>query len=281
METENDIIITIAIPFHNAEKYLPDAIDSVIWQTFTKFNLLLVDDGSTDSSLQIARSYERKDSRVKVYSDGRNRNLGFRLNQMSGMVSTKYLARMDADDIMHPDKIKKQLTVLEANPEIDVLGTNAYSIDENNSIQGIRLMYGSNKILERVRSFIHPTIVAKTAWFLDNPYDVKAIRVEDAELWFRTVGKYNFQIMTEPLFFYREFGNKYYKKYFKGFAPMLYVLQKYSYNLSLLKFVMKYYLSGAIYFCFYVFNGENYLINNRNAKKISNLTVSEVLKNAK
>src|SRR5690606_21713898 len=110
-------MVTIAIPFYNGEKYLELAIQSALAQTYTGWKLILLDDGSTDNSLAIANEYKKKDARIKVYSDGQNKNLGYRLNQIPELVDTKYLARMDADDIMHPKRIETQLRILEENPE--------------------------------------------------------------------------------------------------------------------------------------------------------------------
>lgn len=270
-------LVTVAIPFFNAQDFLSQAIESVFSQTYQDWKLLLIDDGSTDNSLNIAMKYE-KDRRVIIHSDGKNRNLGFRLNQIPSLVDSKYLVRMDADDIMHPERIEKQLKVLESNPEIDVLGTNAYSIDANNLVQGIRLKFSDNDIIKKVHAFIHPTIMAKTLWFENNPYDIKAERIEDAELWFRSGNRFNFQILTEPLLFYREFGNNYYKKYFKGFPAMLYVLKKHSYNFQLMKFAFKYYLSGMVYFLYNLFGREMVLVKGRNAVLMNNILISDILK---
>lgn len=255
-------MITIAIPFFNAEKFLELAIKSVLNQTYSNWILLLIDDGSTDSSLQIAKQYELNDFRIKVISDGLNKNIGFRLNEITNYVDTKYLARMDADDIMHPMRIEIQLKLMENNPEIDVLGSNAYSIDENNRIKGVRFNIGiDNPKLIDCKTFIHPTIIAKSEWFKKNPYDVKAVRVEDAELWFRS-RKSIFKTYTKPLLYYREFGSKYYKKYFKGIKSMFYVARKH-------KSLYWYYLAisnifkGIIYWIAYLFEKENVLIERR------------------
>src|SRR5690625_1371076 len=131
-------MITIGLPFFNDSRYLEMAIRSVINQTYQDWVLLLVDDGSSDGSLGIAKTYAEKDSRISVISDGENKKLPYRLNQIAKLTKTPYLARMDADDIMHPERIEKQLGILESNQEIDVLGTNAYSIDSNNEIRGVR-----------------------------------------------------------------------------------------------------------------------------------------------
>lgn len=219
-------MITIGVPFYNDEKYLDYAIKSIFSQTYTDWKLILISDGGIDNSLSIARKYEG-DGRVTIISDGENRKLPYRLNQIAQLSTTKYLARMDADDIMHPERIEKQLDILEKNPDIDVLGTNAFSIDDTNNIQGLRMKIGEEGYqLIDVRSFIHPSIMAKTEWFLENPYNLQAIRMEDAELWYRTRENNIFKVYTEALLFYREFDNKYYKKYFNSCKPMFFLAKE-------------------------------------------------------
>src|SRR5690554_4188978 len=90
--------VSIGIPFFNAEAYLLDAIKSVFAQTHQNWELILLDDGSTDRSLEIARSID--DPRVRVYSDGQNKHLAARLNEIARLARYEYLARMDADDLM-------------------------------------------------------------------------------------------------------------------------------------------------------------------------------------
>ncbi|UQB68761.1 glycosyltransferase family 2 protein [Epilithonimonas zeae] len=259
--------VTIAIPFYNAEEYLEMAILSVLSQTFEDFTLLLIDDGSTDSSLEIAKKYIA-DKRVKVISDGKNINLGNRLNEIPSMTETKFLARMDADDIMHPQRIEIQMDILKNNPEIDVLGSNVYSIDENNDVFGQRMTISNDSIVT-VKTFVHPTIIAKTEWFKNNPYDVSALRVEDTELWLRTYHQYTFKATTKPLLFYREIGDKYYKKYFKGFPGIFYILKKHKLSLSYLIFSIKYFISSFLYLIFNAIGVEHILVEKRNGIKIN------------
>lgn len=271
------IILTIAIPFYNSDKFLARAIESVLWQTYSDWELLLVDDGSTDMSLEIAKRYEVMDSRIKVISDGDNRNLGFRLNQIAKLSESKYLARMDADDIMHPRRIERQIDILERNPEIDILGTNVYSIDENENIIGLRYKKQSIGEIQDVKIFVHPTIMGKTEWFKVNPYDVKAERIEDTELWLRTKYSSNFKNFSEPLLFYREIGNNYWKKYFKGNKAVFYVLVKHRFKKDFFKFALRYYVAGVTYFIFNLFGMENILIKNRNKIHLKALTVKNIL----
>lgn len=255
-------MITIAIPFYNDQRFLDLAIKSVFSQTYNDWKLILISDGGTDNSLSIARKYEN-DPRVTVISDGENRKLPYRLNQIAQLSTTKYLARMDADDIMHPERIEKQLEILQKNPDIDVLGTNAYSIDDNNNIQGLRMNVGEKGYqLVDVKSFIHPSIMAKTEWFLENLYNVNAIRMEDAELWNRTYNSNNFKVYTEPLLFYREFASSYYKKHINA-AKSMFLLSKVSNNNIWKVKGLKLLLKGSVYYIGEKLNFEHKLLAKR------------------
>ncbi|AKH95615.1 MULTISPECIES: glycosyltransferase family 2 protein [Elizabethkingia] len=253
--------ITIAIPVYNAELYLSQAIKSVLDQSYKEFKLIIINDGSSDNSMKIAREFN--DSRIKIINDNLNKGLQYRLNQIIKLTDTPFLARMDADDIMHPERIKKQIEVFEEYPEIDVLGTNAYTIDGDNNVVGIRFIQGE-EVLKKVTGFIHPTVMARTSWFYNNLYDENAIRIEDAELWYRTASKYKFMMITEPLLFYREIGNKYYKKYFLANCSKSYILRKYKNNFFWKIFFMKNKFKGIIYWIFNIFGKEKILIKNRN-----------------
>lgn len=259
-------MVTIGLPFYNAEKYLALAIESVLQQTYTDWELLLLDDGSTDNSLSIAQSYAQKDSRIRVLSDSKNRKSGYRHNQAAQLTKTKYLAKMDADDIMHPNRIARQVEILETHSEIDVLGTNAYIINDDNKVIGTRYPIDSEERLERVKDFMQPTIMAKTEWFLTNPYDIEAIRLEDAELWYRTHSKYHFVRLNEPLLFYREVGNNYYKKYFLAQQSKAYIFSKYPNESYWKHYFRANFLKGIVYRIAHIFGMEQWLVNRRNVK---------------
>ena len=259
-------MVTIGLPFYNAEKYLALAIESVLQQTYTDWELLLLDDGSTDNSLSIAQSYAQKDSRIRVLSDSKNRKSGYRHNQAAQLTKTKYLAKMDADDIMHPNRIARQVEILETHSEIDVLGTNAYIINDDNKVIGTRYPIDSEERLERVKDFMQPTIMAKTEWFLTNPYDIEAIRLEDAELWYRTFSKYHFVRLNEPLLFYREVGNNYYKKYFLAQQSKAYIFSKYPNESYWKQYFRSNFLKGIVYRIAHIFGMEQWLVNRRNIK---------------
>ncbi|HZZ78542.1 MAG TPA: glycosyltransferase family 2 protein [Gemmataceae bacterium] len=197
--------VTIGIPFLNARRYLADAVRSVFAQTFADWELILIDDGSTDGSLDIIRNIS--DPRVHVVSDGTNRGLCARLNQMVSLAQGTYFARMDADDLMHPERIERQVAFLQANPQVDVVDTATYTVDHDLTPLGIRgdvpLDVRPQCVLRR-GLLIHPTAMGHTSWFRANPYDAAYVRAEDRELWVRTCQATTFGRLCEPLFFYRE-----------------------------------------------------------------------------
>lgn len=255
-------MITVGIPIYNAELYLAEAINSVLAQSYKDWELILIDDGSIDSSLEIAQKFEQCDKRIRVISDGKNKRLPARLNQIVKEAQSEYIARMDADDIMHPKRLERQLQILKANPKIDVLGTNAYTIDENDLVFGRRLL--ETEGLQKVECFIHPTIMGKKQWFVNNPYDEKAIRIEDTELWYRTKKFSNFIITNEPLLFYREFGGGYYKKYIKANTSKEYMLEKYPNDRYWKSFFLKNLSKSLVYKIADILNKEQVLVNKRN-----------------
>lgn len=265
---DNKDFISVGIPFFNAEKFLSKAIESVISQSYDNWELLLLDDGSNDGSLKIAKGFEQQDNRIKVFSDSKNKGLGARLNELAALSNGEYIARMDADDIMHPQRLETQLQILTDNSSIDVLGTNAYVIDENDLVFGMR--YRQQSGLIKVEHFIHPTIMGKKQWFLDNPYDEKAIRIEDAELWYRTKSSSNFYITYEPLLFYREFGNNYYKKYFQANGSAMHILNKYPEDKFWEDFFRLNKIKGSIYWFLNIIGKEQILINKRSEEVFDN-----------
>ncbi|MEN8358237.1 glycosyltransferase family 2 protein [Acinetobacter towneri] len=203
--------ISIGIPFFNAEPYLADAIKSVIQQSFEDWELILVNDGSSDSSLKIAESFAKKDNRIRVISDGLNKKLPYRLNQIIDESKGEYIARMDADDLMHPDRIKIQLDFLEKNKEFDLVSTGLVSINDKNQVRGIRCLreiYTDFSEVKRHYPIVHASILAKRDWYLRNKYDQSLPRTEDFELWCRTISNNDLKlaVLPEALYYYREEG---------------------------------------------------------------------------
>ena len=207
--------ISIGIPFYNAEKFLLNAIKSVFAQTHTKWELILIDDGSTDNSLKIAKSIN--DSRVRVISDGKNKKLASRLNEIVQLAKYDLIARMDADDLMSPTRIEKQIHILKNNPDIDLVTTGLFSVTDD--LQPISVRWNNNltishKDLLKRNIVVHAAIVARKSWFKRNPYDTKLKVAQDYNSWLRASYNNDFklQFIPEALYYYREEGNTSIKK---------------------------------------------------------------------
>lgn len=198
-------VVSIVIPFYNNETTLLDAIKSVFSQTYKNWELILLNDGSTDKSLEIANSIN--DNRVKVVNDGVNRGLVYRLNQSPLLVNGQYIARMDGDDLMHPQRLEKQMLMFFKNPDLDLVDTGAYSIDEVGNPIGVRglvpINYSPSHILKNT-ILLHASIIGKKEWFQKFPYDPIYIRAEDRELWMRSYKTSKFARVMEPLYIVRE-----------------------------------------------------------------------------
>jgi len=201
--------ISIGIPFYNAEKFLLNAIKSVFAQTHTKWELILIDDGSTDNSLKIAKSIN--DSRVRVISDGKNKKLASRLNEIVQLAKYDLIARMDADDLMSPTRLEKQLKILIENQKIDLVTTGLFSVTDDLKPIGIRWHQNTsitfNEVIQKKGcGVVHAAILAKKDWFLRNKYNQSLKIAQDFELWVRTYYKNDFKIhlLQEPLYYYRE-----------------------------------------------------------------------------
>ena len=207
-------IVTIALPVFNAEKYIENTIQSILNQTFIDFELIVIDDGSCDGSCNIIKSFN--DKRILLIENNKNRGAAYRTNQVINMAKGIFMAKMDADDIMHPDRLKLQVEYLIKKPHIDVLGSNVYSIDINNNIIGIhKIKSVERKFSEIIKRnfFAQPTIIGRVQWFRENLYDENIYGVEDYELWLRSFEKSHFENMELSLVFYREIGIPYISKY--------------------------------------------------------------------
>jgi len=197
--------VTVGLPFRNAAPTLAEAAGSVLAQTWEDWELLLLDDGSTDRSLEVARAFEGP--RVRVLSDGRHRGLAARLNELAQLARAPLLARMDADDLMHPERLARQVAWLDAHPETDALGAGAYTMDADGTLHGQRwsdpLPATVAEVLTR-ELFVHPTVMFRTAFARAHPYDPAYPRAEDLALWCAIRPEARLAVLPEPLHFYRE-----------------------------------------------------------------------------
>ena len=231
----NEKYISIGIPFYNAEKYLEDAICSILAQTHNYWELILIDDGSTDGSLEIAREFEKKDSRIRVISDGLNKKLPYRLNQVIDESQHGYIARMDADDLISSTRIETQFNYLYNNPTIDLVSTGILSLKNDLTLVGHRCT-SSQKIITKADAIvgttgiIHASIIAKKSWFNRNRYNENNSLAEDYELWLNAFLKNDLKVgfIEEPLYYYREEQNITIEKLLKAYNTQVNIIKSVS-----------------------------------------------------
>ncbi|PTT14000.1 glycosyltransferase family 2 protein, partial [Flavobacterium sp. HMWF030] len=238
---------------------------------FKDWVLYLIDDGSTDKSLKIAQKFVNSDKRIILINDGTNKGLVYRLNQVIDRADTDYIARMDADDVMLPERLERQLEIFENNKNVDIVATAAYTIDMNNNPVGIRdtekFELRSYKDILKKSVLIHPSILVKTKWYKLNMYDKDYFRAEDFELWCRTFKNTVFFKIPEPLMLYRE-GNVSIKNYTASMKTLRKIIKKYSKgvlsNFEIKVEILKTHLKSLIYISFGFFNLQYLLTKKRN-----------------
>ncbi|MEG4632700.1 glycosyltransferase family 2 protein [Microcoleus sp. AR_TQ3_B6] len=198
-------LVSIGMPIFNCEKTLKLAVRSLLNQTYSHWELLLIDDGSEDQTLKIAMSF--KDPRIRIIADGLNQKLQRRLNQAIALSQGKYFARMDGDDIAYPERLKSQVEYLEAHPEIDLLGTKYLVFDGEGKPMGITQgNLEHNEICHRPRAgfnILHPTWMGKIEWFRTYQYQTWATRIEDYEILLRSYPTSHFACIPNILLAYR------------------------------------------------------------------------------
>lgn len=196
---------------YNGEKHLREAIDSILNQTYTKFELIIVDDGSTDDSVSIIQRY--KDPRIKLHKNPDNMGLVNTLNAALKLCNGKYVARMDADDICLPDRIYKQVDYLDNNEDVVMVDCIMEYIDEN----GMRLSrYNSSHITPQAIKYSlpysnvlgHSSIMMRKVPYVQ--YGYRHTDFEDYDLWLRMINDgVTIHKLAEPLLLYRIHNNSY------------------------------------------------------------------------
>lgn len=199
-------LVSIGMPVFNCARTVAQSICSIQLQTFEDWELLIIDDGSTDDTFRVAS--EVSDARIQVIDGGVNRGLPARLNQTVALAKGDYFARMDGDDVCYPNRLRLQTDYLEKHPEIDLLGASMVIFRAQGQAYGGRTAVTSHhEICARPWSGIrmaHPTWMGRTEWFRSNPYCEDAIRMEDKDLLFRTHRQSKFANLPDYLLGYRE-----------------------------------------------------------------------------
>lgn len=182
--------VTVLMPVFNGEKHLREAIDSILLQTFTDFELLIINDGSSDSSESIIRSYS--DSRIRLINNSSNMSLIYTLNTGISLATGEYIARMDSDDICHPLRFAKQVEFLDNNHDYAMVAAKVRLIDSSSRETGVwlddcRITLRSEILnqLPNANCIAHPTVMIRTDVIRKFEYDPEQLHSEDYDLWLR------------------------------------------------------------------------------------------------
>ena len=200
-------LVTVLMSTHNDLSFLPEAVDSILAQTLTDFEFLIVDDGSTDGSGAYLAGL--RDPRVRVLRNAANEGLTRSLNRGLNEAAGRYVARMDADDVALPGRLARQVEFLEANPELGLLGTARVLIDEaGGEVAGGPAVCGSLRVRWKMllgNAFAHPTVMLRRSALERHGlrYDESFRTAQDYELWTRLLCHTGGDNLDEPLLRYR------------------------------------------------------------------------------
>lgn len=193
--------ISVIMSVYNGEKYLREAIESILNQTFADFEFLIVNDGSTDGSLEIIQSYP--DERIRVINNEQNIGLTKSLNRAIRQARGEFIARQDADDISLPNRFEEQIKYFDQHPETAMLGTSKYVIDEDGKIlrQEIALLKPRSKNLLKTNVLTHGAVMfRKTIVDELGAYNEVLRYSQDYELWLRIAKHYEVRNLRQQLY---------------------------------------------------------------------------------
>jgi glycosyltransferase EpsE len=213
--------VSIIMGIYNCAKTLPEAIESIISQTYENWELIMCDDGSTDNTYEVAQKYKiAYPNKIILIKNDENKGLNYTLNHCLEYAKSEYIARMDGDDISLPERFKKEVEFLESHPEYAIVSMPMIYFDENGD-WGKGNCDGEPQIKNMVKGtpFCHaPCMVRKEAFDAVGGYVVssKRLRVEDWDLWIRMYEKgYKGYNLSEHLYKMRDDINAYNRRKFK------------------------------------------------------------------
>lgn len=201
-------LVSVVIPVHNGEKYIKEALNSCLNQTYKNIEIIVVDDKSTDNTLNILREYESKDSRVNVIPVEKQNGLGNVLNIGIRASKGQYIARMDADDVMYPSRIEKQVEYMQSNPGCVAVGGQIDIIDGDGKVVDYRKYALEDRDIKKNRflhqPFAHPAVTLRKSTLEEvGLYPENMWKVEDVKLFFLLGQKGEFHNLEDTVLKYR------------------------------------------------------------------------------
>ena len=182
--------ITVLMPLFNGERFVREAIESILNQTFTDFEFLIIDDGSTDGSVEIFASYD--DPRIRLITNGENLGVTASLNRGVDLARGEYLARMDCDDVSLPTRLAEQVSFLDGNPDCAMVAAKVTMTDEDGNDCGAWLDDWKTvthealcRFLPRANCIAHPGIMIRKAILSRYRYNELQHVAQDYDLWLR------------------------------------------------------------------------------------------------
>ncbi|HET9747044.1 MAG TPA: glycosyltransferase [Chitinophagaceae bacterium] len=236
--------VSVILPAFNCGKYIGRAIESVLRQTFPDFELIIVNDGSTDNTEQVIQSYS--DQRVIYVKNPRNQGLIHSLNRAIELSHSKYIARMDGDDICLPARLAKQKLFLDQNQDIAVVASRIEFINELEEKTGDWKLDKQTITPEQIKRTIlkenciaHPTVMMRAEIIKELKYKPYQKNIEDYDLWLRILSRgHKIAKIDEPLLLYRVHKNSITGRHLKNANPYFKHLQ------MKLKFLSKFGYAG-------------------------------------
>ena len=203
-------LVSVVMPVYNPGKYLVDAIDSILSQTFSNFEFIIVDDASTDGSWKIIKSFAKKDSRIIAFKNKINLGVSLTSNIAISQARGKYIARMDSDDVSTPDRLQKQVDFLKNHPQIIVVGGQCAIVDENNQVVGFKKFPLTQN---QIKDMIFWAVPIQQGYMMVNTsllpknftwYHPSKFSAEEVDLYFNLLKYGHFANLPDNLYFYRK-----------------------------------------------------------------------------
>jgi len=185
-------LVSVIMPVYNTEKYLWDAIESILNQTLKDFEFIIIDDGSTDNSWKIIQSYSEKDKRIKAYQNKKNRGISYTRSLLVQKTKTNFIAMQDSDDISLPQRLNTLYKEIINKPDCWVIGWNTTIIDEKNNQIGYRKYpkKAHKNILQR-NNIAQPSCLVRKSVFIEVWWYDPTLNIgEDYDLWLKMLASW-------------------------------------------------------------------------------------------
>jgi len=199
--------VSVLLPVYNGQRFLTESIRSILNQSFKDFELIIIDDGSKDDSLQIIKRFAKDDKRI-IFKSRANAGLSATLNEAIGLAKGEYLARQDADDISLPERLEKQVKYMDNTPDVGLVGSNYHAIDAKGAIFHTTNVFtkpGDLRLAQVLSNqFSHGVaMIRKTSLRKVGTYNTHFKIAQDVDLWCRISHDYQIANFVEPLYLWR------------------------------------------------------------------------------